>query len=279
MNKEQLLGHLRSEEERQLGSHVVDLARLAWDTNRPQVTDFYDPYERKVAESVLSGIPEVGMLQQGGYRDAERARLVINPQLYLVETIPSALRVLEASGNFSFQSVSHRDYLGSLMSTGLKRSKIGDILVLPEGCQVVVAAEVADYLLTHWDRVHQVPISVREIDEEQLAVEPERIKEIKATVASLRLDAVAAEGFGMSTVASLRLDAVAAEGFGMSRTKMAREIKAERVKLNWRPESDPSADVREGDVLSMRGRGRVVVSQVSGKTRKGRTSIVLHRYY
>lgn len=184
MNKEQLLGHLRSEEERQLGSHVVDLARLAWDTNRPQVTDFYDPYERKVAESVLSGIPEVGMLQQGGYRDAERARLVIYPQLYLVETIPSALRVLEASGNFSFQSVSHRDYLGSLMSTGLKRSKIGDILVLPEGCQVVVAAEVADYLLTHWDRVHQVPISVREIDEEQLAVEPERIKEIKATVAS-----------------------------------------------------------------------------------------------
>jgi RNA-binding protein YlmH len=261
LNKEQLLGHLRSEEERQLGSHVVDLARLAWDTNRPQVTDFYDPYERKVAESVLSGIPEVGMLQQGGYRDAERARLVIYPQLYLVETIPSALRVLEASGNFSFQSVSHRDYLGSLMSTGLKRSKIGDILVLPEGCQVVVAAEVADYLLTHWDRVHQVPISVREIDEEQLAVEPERIKEIKATVASLRLDAVAAEGFGMS------------------RTKMAREIKAERVKLNWRPESDPSADVREGDVLSMRGRGRVVVSQVSGKTRKGRTSIVLHRYY
>ena len=186
---------------------------------------------------------------------------MIYPQLYLVETIPSALRVLEASGNFSFQSVSHRDYLGSLMSTGLKRSKIGDILVLPEGCQVVVAAEVADYLLTHWDRVHQVPISVREIDEEQLAVEPERIKEIKATVASLRLDAVAAEGFGMS------------------RTKMAREIKAERVKLNWRPESDPSADVREGDVLSMRGRGRVVVSQVSGKTRKGRTSIVLHRYY
>ena len=126
---------------------------------------------------------------------------------------------------------------------------------------MVVAAEVADYLLTHWNQVHQVPISVREIDEEQLAVEPERIKEIKATVASLRLDAVAAEGFGMS------------------RTKMVREIKAERLKLNWKLVSNPAVSVAEGDVLSMRGRGRVVVSQVLGTTRKGRTSIVLHRYY
>jgi len=143
----------------------------------------------------------------------------------------------------------------------LKREKIGDIVVFPEGCQVIVAAEVVDYLLTHWDRVHQVPITVREIDEEQLAVEPERIKEIKATVASLRLDAVAAEGFGMS------------------RTKMVREIKAERLKLNWKPVTNPALSVNEGDVLSMRGRGRVVLSQVAGTTRKGRTSIVLHRYY
>ncbi len=261
MNKEQLLSHLRGADERSLGSHILDLARLAWDSNRPQVTDFYDPYERKVAESVLGGVPEVGALHQGGYKSAERARLIIYPQFYLLETIPSALRVLEAKGNFAFQKVSHRDYLGSILGTGLKRGKIGDILVLSEGCQVVVAADVADYLLTHWNQVHQVPISVREIDEEQLAVEPERIKEIKATVASLRLDAVAAEGFGMS------------------RTKMVREIKAERLKLNWKLVSNPAVSVAEGDVLSMRGRGRVVVSQVLGTTRKGRTSIVLHRYY
>lgn len=261
MNKEQLLGHLRGEEERSLGSHILDLARLAWDTNRPQVSDFLDPYERKVAESVLARIPEVDALHQGGYKNAERARLVIYPQFYLVETIPSFLRVLEARGNFSFQQVTHRDYLGSVLGTGLKREKIGDIVVFPEGCQVIVAAEVVDYLLTHWDRVHQVPITVREIDEEQLAVEPERIKEIKATVASLRLDAVAAEGFGMS------------------RTKMVREIKAERLKLNWKPVTNPALSVNKGDVLSMRGRGRVVLSQVAGTTRKGRTSIVLHRYY
>jgi photosystem II S4 domain protein len=261
LDKEQLLGHLRGDAERSLGSHILDLARLAWDTNRPQTTDFLDPYERKVAQSVLGSIPEVGYLHQGGYKSAERARLIIYPQFYLAEAIPSSLRVLEAQGNFSFEKVSHGDFLGSLLGTGLKRGKIGDILVLPSGCQVIVAAEVADYLLSSWNQVHRVSISVQEIDEEQLAVEPERIKEIKATVASLRLDAVASEGFGTS------------------RTKMAREIKAERVKLNWKPVSNPALSVSEGDVLSIRGRGRVVVSQVLGTTRKGRTNIVLHRYY
>lgn len=255
------MGHLRGEDERQLGSHILDLARIAWDSNRPQTTDFLDPYERKVAQSVLGSIPEVGVLYQGGYKNAERARLVIYPQFYLVETIPSSLRVLEAKGNFSFQKVSHGDYLGSILGTGLKRGKVGDILVLEGGCQAIVAAEVADFLLVNWNQVHRVSITVQEIDEEQLAVEPERIKEIKATVASLRLDAVAAEGYGTS------------------RTKMVREIKAERVKLNWKPVANPALSVNEGDVLSIRGRGRVVVSEVRGTTRKGRISIVLHRYY
>lgn len=261
MNKEQLLGHLQGEEEQILGSHVLDLARLAWNTNRPQTTDFYDPYERKVAQSVLGGIPEVGALHQGGYKNAERARLIIYPQFFLMETIASSLRVLEAKGNFSFQEVTHGDYLGSILGSGLKRTKIGDLLVLPDGCQAIVATEVADYLLSNWNQVHKVTVTVREIDEEQLAVEPERIKEIRATVASLRLDAVASEGYGTS------------------RTKMAREIKGERVKLNWKPVSNPALSIAQGDVLSIRGRGRVVVSEVGGTTRKGRTSILLHRYF
>ncbi len=124
-----------------------------------------------------------------------------------------------------------------------------------------MAAEVADYLLSNWTRVHQVSVDVQEIDEEQLSVEPERIKEIR------------------TTVASLRLDAIAAGGYGTSRSKIAREIKAEKLKLNWKPVTNPALSVTEGDVLSLRGRGRVVVSEIGGKTRKGRTTVVLHRYY
>ena len=123
-----------------------------------------------------------------------------------------------------------------------------------------MAAEIVNYLLTHWTHVGSYPIQLQLIDEEQLAVEPERIKEIRATVASLRLDAVAAAGYGVS------------------RTKLVREIKAERVKVNWRVIDNPAFQVESGDVISLRGRGRLVLQEVRGTTRKGRISVLLQRY-
>ena len=80
MDKEQLTSHLRGEAEQEIGAIIVDLARQAWEYNRPQVTRFFDPYERRVAQSVLAGIPEVASLAFGGYKQAERARMVIYPQ-------------------------------------------------------------------------------------------------------------------------------------------------------------------------------------------------------
>ena len=131
--------------------------------------------------------------------------MVIYPQFFLTEAIESPIAVLQVTGGHS--SVGHRDFLGALLGTGIKRDKVGDIIIIDQGCQVVVAAEIVNYLLTHWTHVGSYPIQLQLIDEEQLAVEPERIKEIRATVASLRLDAVAAAGYGVS------------------RTKLVREIK------------------------------------------------------
>ncbi len=259
MDKEKLTSHLKGEEEYAIGSTVVDLARQAWDHNRPQTTRFFDPYERRVAQSVLAGIPEVGYLTFGGYKQAERARMVIYPQFFMTEHIQSPIAVLQAVGRL--RGASHRDFLGSILGTGIKRDVVGDIIVTDDGCQAVVAAEIVDYLLTHWNQVGPHPIQLEVIDEEQLDVEPERIKEIR------------------STVASLRVDAVAAAGYGTSRTKMTREIKAERLKVNWKVISNPAHTVEEGDVLSLRGRGRLIIKEVQGKTRKGRINILLHRYY
>ena len=72
MDRERLMSHLRGEQERQIGVRVLDAAEQAWKINRPQVTDFYDPYEQNVAKSVLTAIPEVGVAVFGGYSRAER---------------------------------------------------------------------------------------------------------------------------------------------------------------------------------------------------------------
>ena len=104
-----------------------------------------------MAKSVLSAIAEVGVMAFGGYNRAERSRLVIYPQFFLTEAIRSPIRVLQARGNLNFVEVKHGNYLGALVGLGLKREKLGDIICLADGCQVVAAAEVADYILSIGD--------------------------------------------------------------------------------------------------------------------------------
>ena len=79
-------------------------------------------------------------------------------------------------------------------------------------------------------------------------------------------------------LADLRLDAVAAAGYGVSRSRMADEIKSLNVKINWQEAKKAAQPVKEGDVLSFRGRGRVEVAEIRGTTKKGRISITLKRY-
>lgn len=260
LDREALLRHLRDDFELEIGRRTVDLAEAALRDGAVKVTDFLDPVGRQVCEGILGSISGVSYRAHGGYAKAERRRLSIFPQYLLAELIEEPVTAIEVRVEKAGEELSHRDFLGALLGLGLRWEKIGDVLVASWGCQAVIALEVAEYVLSQPLRVGKAHASVEEIDLERLEVEPERVKEIR------------------TTVASLRLDAVASSGFGTSRTRMAREIKAERVKVNWRPVRDPAAQVAQGDVLSIRGRGRVVVEEVAGTTRKGRITVVLKRY-
>jgi RNA-binding protein YlmH len=239
-------------------AHIHELAAQALREQKPEWTDFLEPSLRKEAEAVLKWLSGVRYNACGGYSNSERRRLVIFPDYYIVETIEPALAFLEITGNHQ-SPPGHRDYLGALMSLGIKRDKVGDILVGPTGGQVVIAPELTDFIRTNLTEVAAGRVTVVTIEPEQLNLPEKREKIIR------------------STVASLRLDAIAALGFGDSRTKMAREIKAERVKVNWKAIKSPDLEVAPGAVISIRGRGRVEFREVSGQSKKGRIGIVLAR--
>lgn len=260
-DREELLAHLVTPEERLVGARALDAAAACLERGEPVATDFLDPSARQVVEGVLGALNDIGYKGYGGYPRAERQRILVYPAYYLTELLEPPLRAVAVQGDFSYIEVSHRDFLGAILATGLKRERVGDILLVPGGCQVVLTEEALNIVVSQLRDVHRVPVTVVEIDLEQLSVAPERVKEMR------------------TTVASLRLDAVAAFGFGMSRTKMVREIKAERLKVNWKPVDDPACTISEGDVLSMRGRGRVTVEQVTGETRKGRIALLLKRTF
>lgn len=239
-------------------AQISDLAERALKTQEPQWTDFLEPPDREQAQAVLGWNTKVRYNSLGGYAKAERRRMVIYPDYYIVETIQPALAFMEISTK-SQETLSHRDYLGAILGLGLKREKLGDLLVASDKCQLILVPELVDFLRTHLQKVGNHPADLAEIDPEQLNPPEQREKTIR------------------STVASLRLDAVAGLGFGESRTKMAKEIRSERVKVNWKIEKNPDASLEPGAVISIRGRGRVIFKEITGSSKKGRIGIVLVR--
>uniref|UniRef100_UPI0025E57EB0 YlmH family RNA-binding protein n=1 Tax=Selenomonas sp. F0473 TaxID=999423 RepID=UPI0025E57EB0 len=160
-----------------------------------------------------------------------------------------------------FARLSHRDVLGAVMGLGIARDGVGDILVAQDTAKILCDAKIADFIAERLTMIGAVHVTAFLGDLAEIAPREERTKEIRATVASLRLDSVAAAGFGIS------------------RSRAADDIAADKVKLNWQSAGSASKNVNEGDVLSMRGRGRVEVTEVRGRTKKGRIVVVLHRYF
>ena len=125
----------------------------------------------------------------------------------------------------------------------------------------MVDESVADFVIQNFTKIAMVSVSVEAIDLSDIAPKEEKIKEVR------------------TTVASLRLDAVASSGFSVSRTKIGkRQLNAGLLQVNWQPAKGASQEVKEGDVISMRGRGRMKVEAITGTSRKGRIGVYLKRF-
>ena len=137
---------------------------------------------------------------------------------------------------------------------------MGDILVRPDSCDLLVMRELAPYLLQNLDSAGRVRLKVEEIGLE--GIEPPQV-----TGKTVR-----------DTVSTPRLDAVLSSGFSIARGKAADLISAGKVELNHRPCVKPDRAVAQGDVITCRGLGKCVLRELGGLSKKGRTMLVLERY-
>lgn len=80
------------------------------------------------------------------------------------------------------------------------------------------------------------------------------------------------------TVPSLRLDGIVSSGFSISRGKAADYIAAGKAELNYLPCMNGDKQVQEGDVISVRGLGKIKLETIGGNTKKGRISIEISRF-
>ena len=264
MDKSKLLDRAGATgEERLLLAKVMDRMEQANARNIPAATDFLSPQQQAAALDLLrlAGFPETGAVLLGGYEGAERRLL-----LFLPDWLDSAdaesqspIRCLRASFRAE-EKLTHRDFLGSLIGMGIVREKVGDILVGPGSADLLVLDSVAEFLLQSWNGAGRAKLTVTEIDPAHIHIPQVQCQEVR------------------DTVSSLRLDAVASTGFRMARGKAAELIASGRVQVNWRECTKPDKLLAQGDTVSARGFGKFELIEVGSVTKKGRTAIVLKRY-
>ena len=255
--KEDLLKRVENKEEI---TRVIDKADRAIKNWEVVVTDFLSPPVLAEVRSLFQNLTEIDALPWGGYPQAERQRVGLSrPDIPLDES-QVELAALDIAGNFLFDPATHRDFLGSILGTGIVREKVGDIIVLGErGAQAIVVPEMVDFLTSALTQVRSVAVKTQQIEFSELKIRPPQKKE-------------------MTTVeASMRLDAIASAGFGMSRSKMSDAISKNDVRVNWKEVTQSSYNVKEGDLIAVRGKGRLEVGEVS-VTKKQRYRVHLVRY-
>lgn len=264
-----------SDEFKLLLAHTADLLdRAAADV---QSTAFLNPKERffLCAELARRG-EDRRTLCFGGAPGAARQKLFVLPpyisdlcagaptpedaRLYLGEDAFASVVPLEIAGG-GFRAFSHRDYLGSLLSLGLARSALGDILPQGDSSAVVFADRAAaDFLCESEVRVASDRVRVRRV--------------------RLPADFCIEQKFSpvCDTVASPRLDAVAAALGNFSRERAKAEITGGAVELNYETRFAPDAPVGAGDILTLHGVGKFEITDLSEQTRKGRLRLLAKRY-
>lgn len=264
MDKSHLLDRLGvAGEDRLPLAKVLDRAEQAQNRNIPAATDFLSPQQQMLTLDLLrlAGIPETGYARLGGYDGAERNLFLFLPDWLEAEDADSQspIRCLRASFRPE-ERLNHRDFLGSLMGMGIVREKVGDILVGPGSADLLVLDTVADFLLQSWNSAGRAKLTVTAVEPRNIHIPQVQCQEVR------------------DTVSSLRLDAVASAGFKMARGRAADLVASGRVQVNWRECTKPDKLLAAGDTVSARGFGKFELAEVGGVTRKGRTSIVLKRY-
>ena len=264
MDKSHLLDRLGATgDDRLLLAKVLDRAEQAQRRNIPAATDFLSPQQQMQTLDLLrlAGVPETAYARLGGYDGAERNLFLFLPDWLDREDADSQspIRCLRASFRAEY-ALTHRDFLGSLMGMGIVREKVGDILVGPDSADLVVLDTVEDFLLQSWDSAGRAKLTVTAIEPCHIHIPEVKCQEVR------------------DTVSSLRLDAVASTGFKMARGKAADLITSGRVQVNWRECTKPDKLLSAGGTVSARGFGKFELTEVGGVTKKGRTSIVLKRY-
>ena len=226
-------------------------------------TGFLDTHEQALAKAASMRAAGVRVVMYGGYDDAERRMMVCVPADIPMnddEAVDGLIRVLKVKLPTISRELSHRDYLGSMLGLGIERRLTGDILVRPDGADIFIVPGIEEFLLKELHRIGSTEVKVSGAAVDEVVVPEARVEYIK------------------DSVSSVRLDSVVSSAFRLSRGKAAEAIRKGLVSVDHAECIKPDAQVQEGSSIVLKGKGKAVLEEKVGESKKGRIRIVIKRF-
>lgn len=194
----------------------------------------------------------------GGYEGAERCVAAFGEDCENDDFPISYIKIEPVAKKFA-DKLTHRDFLGSLMNLGIKRETLGDIIIKDNTGYLMCLDTVADFIANDLTRVKHTSVKCNAVSAlpEGMQSEPQEQEEI---------------------VASLRIDVLTAAVYNLSRNAVKELFNQRKIFVNSALCENFSLIPKEGDVISVRGKGRFKYGETLGKTKKGRLIVQLFVY-
>ena len=242
-----------TDEDKLLIRHILDLAEQNRLSARPRSSCFLDERQQVIVSAALKHNGYNDFSFQGGYENSVRNVVLFG------EFSQSNMPFEAVVYNFREQDeITHRAVLGTLMAQNIKRETLGDILITHKRA-VVFAQKTILSICEDIDKIGRVGVKIS-YDFSPNDIPEQQFDEIKATVHSLRLDAVISS--------ALRL----------SREKTQELISRKGVMLNHIPTFKADTKLCEGDIFSIQGFGKFTLYEVGGYSKKERIFITIKKY-
>ena len=239
---------------------IRELANLSCQRDIVTFSDFLNLNEQNIVSSLKHQFPQIVMETSGGYENAERQMVAFHPDAlaFTWEYPIDCIRLEPKAVKFS-EDLTHRDYLGAILNLGVDRSVVGDILIEDHVASFFCLRKMTDFFLENLCRVRRTTVVASKIED------PGDIPEPKLSPVT-------------GTCASVRLDSLIALAFGTSRSSIVHCIEEGLVFVNGKLITSNGYEPKEGDIISVRKKGRFIYDGVSRQTKKGRLGVRILLY-
>lgn len=244
----------QNNEDKLLAARVADMIRAA---RRPAILGFLNLNGQQTARKILKESQEENFTFWGGYEGAERAFLGVFAPGKTADAMDFPIQALCVS--WKGGALTHRDFLGALLSLGIRREKIGDIIPREQACFILLDSGVADF----------VKQSLVKVGGERVCTEESDLSAIRKEQSFIGI---------ADTISSERLDCIVAALVNLSRAQAAQLVAGGLVCVDFAAVGNSAARLHEGATVSIRGHGRFIIDQIGPVTKKGRLRLYARKY-